>query len=88
MIETGNAAATDPDVAERMAVHRSRIKQLGCEIRMLEDQQAAPARRITPKSFGVSRRASVKRCTAAIRPCAGTTCACSSTGSKSGPTGW
>ena len=49
MIESGYAAAADADVAERMALHRSRLKQLSIEIRVLSDQQAAPARRITPE---------------------------------------
>lgn len=47
MIESGHAAAADADVAERMALHRSRITRIGSEIRVLEDQQAARARRIT-----------------------------------------
>ena len=51
-IEGGAASASDPDVAERMALHRERIKQLGNQIRVIEGQEGAPARRITPEVLG------------------------------------
>ena len=47
-IECGSASPNDPDVAERMTLHRECIKQLGNEIRVIEAQEGAPARRITP----------------------------------------
>jgi site-specific DNA recombinase len=47
-IESGLGTPNDPDVAERIALHRARISALKEEIRVIEAQEGAPARRITP----------------------------------------
>jgi site-specific DNA recombinase len=51
MIDVGAAAATDADVAERMVKHRTRVKELGDEIRLIENQTAAPKRGVTPEAI-------------------------------------